>query len=816
MHYFVDVLLPLPLPKAFTYVVSEAEFSFLQPGHRVGVPFGKNKLYTGLVYKKHQLAPQTYTPKGIEVILDEHPVLHPQQLQFWDWMSDYYRCSLGSILRTALPSAFLLTSETTVSKIAEVEVDWETLSDDAFLVMEALEKSDLLIEDIQAIVQRQRILPLVQTLVELGYVQTVQSLKEKYSPKYHRYFRIHPDHQDEAALNQLFEQLKRAPKQSEVILALLQLQEEEQEWVKMSQLKKRLNSPAARLRTLLDKGMLEERFVQEDRPLLDQRKAVARPALSPAQQAAFDSINTAWNTTPVVLLEGVTSSGKTEVYFSLIEEQLAQEKQVLFLLPEISLTAQMVQRLQQCFGEQVTVFHSKYSIHERVEVWKSILHKSDKARIVLGARSAIFLPFQDLGLVIVDEEHESSFKQFDPAPRYQARDAAIVLAHQQQAKLLLGSATPSIESRYNVERGKYGHVQLLERFGAAQLPSIETVDLKEAHKRKSMKGLFSPQLFSAMETCFSEGKQVILFQNRRGYAPLLECHSCGHIPQCTNCDVSLTYHQYNQQLRCHYCGYHIAKPVQCVVCSSPNMEVKGTGTQQIEEQVQQYFPDAPVERMDWDSTRAKRAFEGIIERFSSGEVKVLVGTQMVTKGLDFKNVGLVGVINTDPLLFFPDFRAHERAFQLLTQVAGRAGRSSTQGKVLLQTFSPDHPVLQQVLQNNYKALYTQQLHERKTFEYPPFYRLIRIALKARDYQKVNQAGQWLADVLSQHLNSPVLGPVDPAVARVRNQFIKQILLKFPDNATRAQIKDIVSSALKSFEAVGHFRSVKVSLDIDPA
>lgn len=816
MQFFVDVLLPLPLPKAFTYWVSEEEYNFLLPGHRVGVPFGKNKLYTGLVFKKHQVAPQTYTPKSIEVILDEFPIVQAHQLEFWSWMSDYYRCSLGSILRTALPSAFLLTSETTVTKVSDAEVDWQQLSDDAFLVMEALEKSDLLIEDIQAIVQRKRILPLVQSLVELGYVEAVQSLKEKYTPKYHRYFRIHPDHQSEVALNLLFDQLKRAPKQSELILALLQLQEEDQEWVKITQLKKRIASPSGILRTLLDKGLLEERFVQENRLLLPKRKPTDAAELSKAQLVAFEGIKAAWESHKVVLLEGVTSSGKTEVYFSLIEEQLAQQKQVLFLMPEISLTAQMVQRLQLRFGEQVTVFHSKYSIHERVEVWKSILHKSDKARIVLGARSAVFLPFKDLGLVIVDEEHESSFKQFDPAPRYQARDAAIVLAQQQQAKLLLGSATPSIESRYNVERGKYAHIQLLERYGAAQLPVIETVDLKEAHKRKSMKGLFSPQLFTAMEQCLSEGKQVILFQNRRGYAPLLECHSCGHIPQCTNCDVSLTYHQYNQQLRCHYCGYHIAKPVQCVVCSSPNMEVKGTGTQQIEEQVQQYFPHAPVERMDWDSTRGKRAFEGIIERFSSGEVKVLVGTQMVTKGLDFKAVGLVGVINTDPLLFFPDFRAHERAFQLLTQVAGRAGRSATSGKVLLQTFSPAHPVLQQVLNNNYDALYTQQLNERKTFEYPPFYRLIRIALKARDYQKVNQAAQWLADVLAQHLNSPVLGPVDPAVARVRNQFIKQILLKFPDNASRSQVKDIVSSALKSFEAVGHFRSVKISLDIDPA
>ena len=814
MQFFIDVLLPLPLPRAFTYWVNEAEFDFLSPGFRVGVPFGKNKLYTGLVYKKHRVAPQAYTPKTIEVILEDHSIVTPQQLQFWEWMSDYYRCSMGNILRAALPSAFLLTSETFISRVKEIEIDWEGLSDEAYLVLEALEQRDLLIEDIQAIVQRKMVLPLLQTLIEKGYVQTLQSLKEKYKPKKHRYLRIHPDHSTDEALSSLFDQLKRAPKQSAFLLGLYQLKNEE-EWVKLSLLKKRLDVTSSLVRILLDKGVIEDQWVQEDRVLLKEMNGDSKPVLSFAQQTALNDIQQQWEEKEVVLLEGVTSSGKTEVYFSLIEEQLKKEKQVLFLLPEISLTAQMVQRLQKRFGEQVTVFHSKFSIHERVEVWKNILHNSPKARIVLGARSAIFLPFNRLGLIVVDEEHESSFKQFDPAPRYQARDAAIVLANQYKCKLLLGSATPSIESRFNVERKKYGHVQLLERFGEAVLPLVQTIDLKEAHKKKVMKGLFSKALFEQIENNLLEGKQIILFQNRRGYAPLLECHTCGHIPQCTNCDVSLTYHQYNHQLRCHYCGYHIAKPIQCVVCSGPSLELKGTGTQQIEEQVQQYFPQAKVERMDWDSTRGKWSFESIIERFTTGEVNILVGTQMVTKGLDFKNVGLVGVINADPLLFFPDFRAHERAFQLLTQVAGRAGRSSEQGKVLIQSFSPAHPVLQQVIQTNYEALYTHQIHERRAFDYPPFFRLIRISLKARDYQKAQQAGQWLHDVLAQHLKTPILGPVDPVVARVRNQYIKQLLLKYPDNTSRKRIKDVLSNALKSIEAIGQFRSVKINIDVDP-
>ena len=814
MQFFIDVLLPLPLPRAFTYWVNETEYDFLSPGFRVGVPFGKNKLYTGLVYKKHRVAPQAYTPKTIEVILEDYPIVTLKQFQFWEWMSDYYRCSMGSILRAALPSAFLLTSETFVSRVNEIEIDWDELSDEAFLVLEALEQRDLLIEDIQSIVQRKTVLPLLQILIEKGYVQTQQSLKEKYKPKKHRYLRIHTNHSSDEALSKLFDQLKRAPKQSAFLLGLYQLKTEE-EWVKLSLLKKQLEVTSGLVRVLLDKGIIEEQWLQEDRLLLKEINGDTRPVLSVAQQTALEEIQHQWEQNEVVLLEGVTSSGKTELYFSLIEEQLKNEMQVLFLLPEISLTAQMVQRLQKRFGKQVSVFHSKFSIHERVEVWKNILHTSPKARIVIGTRSAIFLPFSRLGLIVVDEEHEASFKQFDPAPRYQSRDAAIVLAKAYKCKLLLGSATPSIESRFNVSRKKYGHVQLLERHGEAELPLVQTIDLKEAHKKKEMKGLFSKTLFESIEISLSEGKQIILFQNRRGYAPLLECHSCGHIPQCTNCDVSLTYHQYNQQLRCHYCGYHIAKPIQCVVCSGPSLELKGTGTQQIEEQVQQYFPQAKVERMDWDSTRGKWAFESIIERFTTGEVKILVGTQMVTKGLDFKNVGLVGVINADPLLFFPDFRAHERAFQLLTQVAGRAGRSNEKGKVLIQSFSPAHPVLQQVIQTNYEALYTQQIHERKTFDYPPFFRLIRISLKARDYQKAQQAAQWLHDVLAQHLTTPILGPVDPMVARVRNQYIKQLLLKYPDNTSRKHVKDVLSNALKSIEAIGQFRSVKINVDVDP-
>jgi primosomal protein N' (replication factor Y) len=516
-----------------------------------------------------------------------------------------------------------------------------------------------------------------------------------------------------------------------------------------------------------------------------------------------------------VLLEGVTSSGKTEVYFDLMEQVLAKNKQVLYLLPEISLTSQMIHRLQDRFGSKVVVYHSKFSIHERVEVWNNIIKKQEKAQIVLGARSSVFLPFRDLGLIIVDEEHESSFKQFDPAPRYHARDTAIVLGKTQGAKVLLGSATPSIETRFNVERKKYGYAQLKARFGGILMPRIECIDLKEAHRKKEMTGFFSKELITAIKSVLENNKQVILFQNRRGYAPVMECFTCGHIPQCTNCDVTLTYHQYNQQLRCHYCGYHIAKPISCSACGSNSLNVKGMGTQQIEEQVNELLPEYQVARMDWDSTRGKRSFDNIIDSFTQGEVQILVGTQMLTKGLDFKNVALVGVLNADPLLNFPEFRAHERSFQMLSQVAGRSGRFKEQGQVLIQSYTPEHPVLLQVINNDYEKLFSTQLRERKEYQYPPFFRLIRITLKSKDYYQVDQASQWLVNALNLSLQGSVLGPVDPTIARVRNLYHKQLLIKFLDNASRNKIKEIVVSSLKSFEAIGAYRSIRVSIDVDP-
>ena len=815
MLFFIDVLLPLPLPKPFTYWVTEEEYNFLTPGFRVGVPFGKSKMYTGIVYAKHQVAPQTYEPKTIEVILDDHPVVTNEQIRLWEWMSAYYLCSMGSVLRAALPSALLLTSETLIRKNNEVEVKEDHLSDDEYLIYEALDKKTLTVDEIRKIVERKHIFPLIQSLLEKDLIQSYQELKEKFKPKRVRYVQIVEAYRADQKLEQLFEVLNKAPKQSALLLGIYSIEPRLEQWTKASLLLKQTGSTSAALKTLLDKGYVSESFFEEDRIPYVPSTFKSEIKLSPKQKEAFDSLEKQFKNHDVVLLEGVTSSGKTEVYFNLMEQVLAKNKQVLYLLPEISLTSQMIHRLQDRFGSKVVVYHSKFSIHERVEVWNNIIKKQEKAQIVLGARSSVFLPFRDLGLIIVDEEHESSFKQFDPAPRYHARDTAIVLGKTQGAKVLLGSATPSIETRFNVERKKYGYAQLKARFGGILMPRIECIDLKEAHRKKEMTGFFSKELITAIKSVLENNKQVILFQNRRGYAPVMECFTCGHIPQCTNCDVTLTYHQYNQQLRCHYCGYHIAKPISCSACGSNSLNVKGMGTQQIEEQVNELFPEYQVARMDWDSTRGKRSFDNIIDSFTQGKVQILVGTQMLTKGLDFKNVALVGVLNADPLLNFPEFRAHERSFQMLSQVAGRSGRFKEQGQVLIQSYTPEHPVLLQVINNDYEKLFSTQLRERKEYQYPPFFRLIRITLKSKDYYQVDQASQWLGNALNLSLQGSVLGPVDPSIARVRNLYHKQLLIKFLDNASRNKVKEIVVSSLKSFEAIGAYRSIRISIDVDP-
>ncbi len=812
---YIDVILPLPLQKLFTYSITEAEASFLRVGMRVAVPFGKSKIYTGLVHRIHTSKPLVYEAKDIHQILDEEPIINAQQLAFWEWISSYYMCTLGDVMRAALPSAFLLESETIISKNNQKEILDEELLDDEFLVYEALQhQSSLKIQDLMNILDRKNVLPVIKRLLEKEAIHLQEEIYEKYKPKWVRYVRLHPNFSSEAALQAVLEELNRAPKQKQVVMTLFMLTAKTKKPIKVTELTEASEASSAIVKTLIDKGILEEYHIQTDRVTYSGEENEASKKLNEYQNTALKEIKESFEKHSVTLLHGVTSSGKTEIYVKLIEEALAKGKQVLYLLPEIALTTQLVTRLQNYFGEQVSVFHSKYSIHERVEVYHNLLDNSAKAQIILGARSSIFLPFSNLGLIIVDEEHEQSFKQFDPAPRYHARDSAVVLANIHKAKTLLGSATPSLESYFNAKQNKYGFVALTTRFNDVLMPEIELVDLKDKYKRKKMKGHFSDRLIEEMTETLKEGQQIILFQNRRGFSPIVECVTCGNAPQCPNCDVSLTYHQYRNQLRCHYCGYQAAMLQTCGACGSPEIDSKGFGTEQIEIEVKQLFPDHKVARMDLDTTRGKYGYEKIITSFEQQEVDILVGTQMLTKGLDFRNVNLVGIMNADNMLNFPDFRAHERSFQLMLQVSGRAGRTEKRGRVLIQTYNPYHKILQQVSTNDYASMFKEQMDERYVFKYPPVYRLIKITLKHKDYNRVNMAADWYAQSLRQVFGDFVLGPEFPPVARIRNQYHKNIIVKIPSKQSLAKTKETIIRIDNSFNAVKDFRSVRVILNVD--
>ncbi|MBD0823958.1 replication restart helicase PriA [Aestuariibaculum marinum] len=816
MQHFIDVIIPVPLQKLFTYSITAAESDFLKVGMRVSVPFGKSKIYTGIVYKIHSEAPEVYEAKDIHQILDDTPIINEQQLRLWQWIASYYMCTLGDVMRAALPSAFILESETIISKNTQKEIDESILKDDEFLVFDALQfQSSLKIHDISNILGIKNALPIIKRLIEKEVISVEEEVYEKYKPKLVRYVRLHNSYTSEVHLHQLLDDLSRAPKQHKVIMTLFSLSASTKKPIKVADLTKASEASSSIIKALIDKGILEEYYIQTDRvEYKGDGNNEDTKRLNENQEAALTEIKEAFKTQSVVLLHGVTSSGKTEVYVKLIEEALERGEQVLYLLPEIALTTQLITRLQNYFGEQVSVFHSKYSTHERAEVWNNVLNNSHKAQVVLGARSSIFLPFNNLGLIIVDEEHEQSFKQFDPAPRYHARDTAIVLAHLYQAKTLLGSATPSLESYFNAKQSKYGLVEITKRYNNVLMPDMELVDIKDKHKRKKMKGHFSDRLIEEMTDALSEGFQVILFQNRRGFSPIVECNTCGHSPQCPNCDVSLTYHRYKNQLRCHYCGYVMAMQDNCMACGSPEIDSKGFGTEQIETEVKALFPNYKVARMDLDTTRGKYGYEKIISALEQQEIDILVGTQMLTKGLDFRNVKLVGVMNADNMLNFPDFRAHERSFQLILQVAGRAGRTDVRGKVLIQSYNPHHNILQQVSTNDYLLMYNEQMDERYNFKYPPIYKQIKITLKHKDYLNVENASIWYAKSLRNAFGDYVLGPESPPVARIRNQFHKNILVKIPKKQSLAKTKEAITKINNSFLSIKDFRSVKVVLNVD--
>ena len=783
---------------------------------RVAVPFGKSKIYTALVYETHITPPEVYEAKEIHKILDEHPIVNQLQLKHWRWIADYYMCTIGEVFRSAMPSAFLLESETLILRNQRGVVDEGALKDDEFLVYEALQHQSMLrVDEVRAIVDTKNILPILNRLLEKNIIILKDEIYEQYKPKLVRYVKLGSPYKSEDRLEELLNSLTRAPKQSQVVLSLFQLQATDKKPIKVTDLERASGSSKAVIKTLIDKGILEEYHIQTDRVNYGgTTDDFDLKTLNEHQQKALQEIHESFDNKKVTLLHGVTSSGKTEVYVKLIEDCINAGKQALYLLPEIALTTQLITRLQDYFGEKVSVYHSKYSIHERVEVWNNVLVKKAKAQIVLGARSALFLPYSNLGLIIVDEEHEGSFKQFDPAPRYHARDAAIVLATLHQSNIILGSATPSIESYYNALTGKYGYTSIDRRFGDVLMPEIELVDLKEQTRKRRMKGHFSERLLAEITQTLNDGEQVILFQNRRGYAPILECTTCGHSPQCPNCDVSLTYHQFKKQLRCHYCGHHIALPESCEACGSPTLDTKGFGTEQVEQELKSLFPKSNIGRMDLDTTRGKYGYEKIITAFEQQELDILVGTQMLTKGLDFRNVGLVGIMNADSLLNFPDYRAHERSFQLLTQVGGRAGRTQKRGKVIIQSYNPYHQILKQVSTNDYEGMYKEQLYEREQFLYPPINRIIKITFKHKNFNRLNDAAEWFAKSLRNVFKAGILGPEYPPVARIRNQYLKNVIIKIPLGQPLGKTKNSIKRIENSFNAISQFRSVRVIYNVD--
>ena len=822
MHYYVDVILPLPLAGSFTYRLNDSHAAMVQMGSRVVVQFGAKRYYTAIVVRKHDEAPQgDYEVKEVVEILDAVPIVRPEQLRLWQWIADYYMCSLGDVYKAALPSGLKMESETMVEL------------NSAFMVETPLKEKEQALLDALLINPKQRVqqllntcklrngMHLIKSLLDMGAVTVDEAMRQSYKPKNEVHVRIAEGYRSEDALNGALQMLRRAIKQQQLLLALIDLTECEapdympRKELSRSMLLKESGMTSAVLSGLVSKGIVETYIVEVGRlDMPDDTSTFNLSPLSAHQQRAFEEISKTWEEHDVCLLHGVTSSGKTEVYIHLINGPLKRGRQALFLLPEIALTQQMTERLRRAFGTRLGVYHSKFSDAERVEIWNRQLSDTPYD-VILGVRSSVFLPFKNLGLVIVDEEHETTYKQQDPAPRYHARSVAVMMAAYHKGKTLLGTATPSVESYYNAQCGKYGLVQMTERYSQVQLPRIEVVDLKEEYRKKRMYGPFSTLLHDAMRDALNEGKQVILFQNRRGYAPMLECAACGWVPRCDRCDVSLTYHRGAQQLVCHYCGNIYTVPTKCPSCGTHALSKRGMGTERIEEEVLHYFPTARVARLDLDTTRSKTAYDKILTDFQEGRTDVLIGTQMISKGLDFDNVHVVGIMNADTMLNFPDFRSYERSFQLMAQVAGRAGRRGQQGQVILQTKGVELPVIHQVVSNDYMGLYADQVGERQLFRYPPFCRLIYIYVKGRDEADVAHAAEAMTAAMRACFADRVLGPEPPAVARVHALHIRKIMLKAEPALGVARVRQCLTEIQQSLAGQGLLQKVMLYYDVDP-
>lgn len=820
---YADVMLPVPLHKLFTYRIPAELVDSVGLGCRVIVPFGKHKIQTGVIGKIHDNLPDKYEPKDILELMEETPIINELQIKLYHWIARYYMCTLGEVINAAIPSGLKLSSESFV----QLNPDYQfldhlpELSDREYELIKSLEASDQLsYSDISALLGIKSIYHLIKSLSAKGTILLFEKVKEKYKPKMEKWIMLNEHYlQHEDELQGLFEKLEKKPKQLEVLLKYIQQvpvfdsPSDNKKGARKSVLLSG-NISDSSLKTLIKNKVLIEQNRQLSR-FEQYGETSASSALSDLQRLKVGQIKTQFESHDVVLLHGVTGSGKTELYIKLIEEQIADGRQVLYILPEIALTTQIVNRLKKIFGDRLGVYHSKYSDNERVEVWQGLLKGT--IDLVIGVRSATLLPFDNLGLVIVDEEYESTFKQYDPAPRYHARDLAIVLTQLSDTKVLLGTATPSLESYTNAVEGKYGLVELDRRFGEVSMPELILVDIKEQRKKRLMRNEFTNVLVEEIEKTLEQKEQVILFQNRRGFAPLLSCETCGHIPKCHQCSVSLTYHQFGQELRCHYCGYKEPLPQICEACESPKLKTVGFGTEKIEENISLLFPNAVVGRMDLDTTRSKYGYQNILEAFELGQIDILVGTQMVTKGLDFDRVGLVGVIDADKMIHYPDFRSHEKAFQMITQVSGRAGRRDKRGKVVIQTYDPTQQVLKHILQYDYQGFYRTETAEREKYHYPPHQRLIRVIVKHKEPHICKSAAEHYTTAIRTELGKRrVLGPEEPIIARIRNQYQQIINVKLEKHGiSLPKFKEVLYNVNVTVSKMRDFKNVSIIFDVDP-
>ncbi len=809
---YVDVVLPLSLAGSFTYEVPEEMMEQVQTGIRVEVEFGKRKHYAALVIAIHHTTHWS-KPKKLLSIIDETPIVGNKQIEFWEWMSDYYLCSLGEIMAAALPSTYKLESATSIFSLMDTNPFPDGLDDDEYLILEALDlRQEISISEVQTILQRKSVLKLIHKMIANRWIASRERLEDRSEISKTVWVRLHSKYQnDKIDFNELITQVQRSEKQTRALLQYLQIKKD-YSWIKRKEIQKLSHTDAAVINSLIKKEILEECILDKfEVPEIVYKKVDI--VLNPEQELCYSQLKTSFKKTPTVLLHGITGSGKTMLYLKLIQETLNQNKQVLYLVPEIALTSQLVIRIKEFLADKLLEYHSELSIKSKEAVWNAALKLN---RVFIGARSSVFLPFHNLGLIIVDEEHDASYKQTDPSPRYNARDAAIVLAKKFDANILLGSATPSIESYYNAKSGKYGSCQLNSRYGDSVLPEIETISLKEAQRFGNLKGYFSQQLLDAIKMQFESGKQVIIFRNRRGYSPLLQCSNCNWEASCDRCDIRMTLHKYQDKLKCHICGNFRPVPERCPDCGQFTLKILGFGTEKLEEELQEFFPDKNIKRLDLDVARSRKMQQAIIEDFQEKEIDLLVGTQMVTKGLDFHHVGLVGIMQADQILHYPDFRAQERAFQLFTQVSGRAGRRKEQGKVLIQAYNISHPVIHFVIQHDLDSFYQRELFERKTFHYPPYVRLINIQLLHLKLNIVEEGMQIYSDHLKKIYGKRVLGPSEPHVSKIRGSHIRELLIKIEkDTNYLTKVKQDILKISQELKNVKKYSSVRILIDVDP-